>query len=378
MMPTILEVNRVGDLAGHRSLWNSLLAKTTDATFFHSLDWLETYWQHYGRNQTLRVLIVLATDGPIGILPLVVRSERTRVGRLRVLTYPLNDWGTFYGPIGLYPAATLSAGLEHVRRTPRDWDLVDLRWVDPKRTHFAQTRQIMKESGFPARERTWARAAVIEMSGTWGQYWSNRPREWRQDVDRLERQLAAGRDVTYVCYRPRGDAYGDADPRWDLFEACIEVARKSWQASSATEATLSHRSVRPYLRDTHVSAVRSGSLDLNLLLVDGTPAAFAYNYRYGGSVYGLLAGFDRDLAAMEPGTVLTRKVLEESFRCGDRLYDLGTGSLEFKRPWQTSTVRSCHYTHYPATVPRVQLLRMKRWLQRRSHAEDDAVRPGMA
>ncbi|NQT11783.1 MAG: GNAT family N-acetyltransferase [Planctomycetes bacterium] len=371
MMPSVVEINQIGDLDDYRSLWNSLLPKTTDATFFQSLDWLEAYWRHHGRSQTLRVLIVSAADGPIGILPLVVRTERTQVGRVRVLTYPLHDWGTFYGPIGPNPAATLLAGLQHVRRAPRDWDLLDLRWVDATRSDFAHTGQTMRSAGFPAREQVWSRAAVVEMSGTWDEYWNGRPRQWREDVDRLQCRLADRGEVTHVCYRPKGDAHGDGDPRWDLYEACTEVARKSWQGSSTTGTTLSHRSVAPYLRDTHVAAARSGALDLNLLLVGGTPAAFAYNYRYGGSVYELRTGFDRDLAAFGPGTVLKRKILEESFRRGDRLYDQGTGCLECERSWQTSTVDSYHYTHFPVTVPRAQLLRAKRWLQHRFHAEDN-------
>ena len=85
-MSDVEEINDVRDLAGYRLLWNSLLPQTGNATFFHSLDWLEAYWRHYGGNQKLRALIVSAADRPIGILPLVVRQEGTRVGPVRTLT----------------------------------------------------------------------------------------------------------------------------------------------------------------------------------------------------------------------------------------------------------------------------------------------------
>ena len=55
--------------------------------------------------------------------------------------------------------------------------------------------------------------------------------------------------------------------------------------------------------------------------------------------------------------------VEDGFRRGDRCYDLGVGSLEVKRPWQTSVARPVTGSHtFPATVSRVQLLRLKRWL----------------
>ena len=99
-------------------MWGNLLRQTARGSFFQSLEWLEVYWRHFGQGQRLRVMVVLDEDRPSGIVPLVVRSERSKVGGLRVLTFPLHDWGSFYGPIGPEPGRTLAAGLEHVRRTP--------------------------------------------------------------------------------------------------------------------------------------------------------------------------------------------------------------------------------------------------------------------
>lgn len=364
-MAKVQEVNDIKDLAGYRLLWNWLLPRTGNATFFQSLDWLEVYWRHYGGGQKLRVLLVSAAGRPIGILPLVVRTEKTRVGPVRVLTYPLHDWGTFYGPIGPNPTATLLAGLKHVHGTPRDWDLLDLRWVDKIGCDMGRTRHTMECAGFRPRERAWARAAVVDMAGTWEGYWHTRAKKWRQNVRRLERRLTKRHEVKHVRYRPQGDAYGDGDPRWDLYDASVELAQKSWQGSSDTGTTLCHQSVEQYLRDTHARAARSGSLDLNLLVVDGNPAAFSYNYHHQGSVYGLRMGFDPSLAALGPGTVLQKMMLEDSFRRGDHFYDMGVGSLACKRHWQTSVATSFRYTHFPSGVPVAQLLRIKRWFQDR-------------
>ena len=46
------------------------------------------------------MLTVFVDDRPAGILPLVVQSEKSKVGRVRVLTFPLHEWGSFYGPVG--------------------------------------------------------------------------------------------------------------------------------------------------------------------------------------------------------------------------------------------------------------------------------------
>lgn len=366
----VREINDLDGLAQYRLLWNALLPQTRNATFFQSYDWLESYWRHFGDGQRLRVLIVHVDDEPIGILPLVVTTDSTRVGAVRVLTYPLHDWGTFYGPIGPNPTATLRAGLEHIHNSPRDWDLLDVRWVDAECSDRGRTARAMEAAGFVPHEQPWTQTAVVTMDRPWEEYWGSLQQKWRQNVRRNHRQLTERGKVTYVRYRPEGDAYADGDPRWDLFEACMEVARASWQGKSTTGTTMCHESVCAFLRDVHAAAARTGSLDLNLLLLDGRPIAFLYNYHYRGRVFGLRMGFDPALAGAGPGKVLMGMMLQNSFERGDRELDLGAGSLDAKRSWLTGLTTSYRYTHFPATALRANVLRLKRWYTRQRHGRN--------
>ena len=369
-MPDVYEINRIDELANCRLLWDSLLPETANAAFFHSLDWLEVYWRHYGRGQRLRALIVSAGGRPIGILPLVVRTESTRTGPVRVLTYPLHDEGTFYGPIGPNATATLLLGLRHVRQTRRDWDLLDLRWVDAVGCDLGRTRRAMRWAGFRTREQAWMPAAVVDTNGTWDDYWSSRTEKWRRHVRCCRHRLAEHGEVALLRYRPEGAARGDGDPRWDLYDACLRIARDGPREVDAAASGPGHRGADRYLRDVHARAAEAGSLDLNLLLVDGTPVAFAYNYGYRGSIYRLSTGWLPGLAAFGPGTVLQRLLLEDGFRRGDHRYDMGTRPFRCKRQWQTSRLTSYRYTHFPSTAPRAQLLRLDGWLQDRFRARE--------
>ncbi len=363
IVPAVEEITRIEQLAGYRLHWDVLLRQTPEASFFQTLDWLESYWEHCGEGQRLRVLVVYSQNKPIGILPLVIRTERTRVGPVRVLTYPLHDWGSFYGPIGPNPTATLLVGLKYIRRTRRNWDVLDLRWVNAAGHDLGRTPRAMHAAGFHPHEQPWMQTAVIEMSGGWETYWSGRPKKFRHNVQRLTRRLQEQGRIRYVRYRPRGAAEGDGDPQWDLYEACCGVAKKSWQGASHNGTTLCHCSVSECLRSIHAAAARAGCLDMNLLFLDEVPIAFSYNYVYRGNVYALRKGYDPKWAKVGPGTVMQAMMLEDSFRRGDHLFDLGPGSLQWKRDWLTSVLTSYRYTHFPAWAPRAQLLRLKRlWL----------------
>lgn len=366
-MANVVEINQAEQLADYRVSWAALLQDTPGANFFQSLDWLEVYWRHYGASQTLRVLMVSNGSRLQGIVPMVVRREQTTVGPLRVLTFPLHDWGSFYGPIGCDSLGTLHAAFEHIANTRRDWDIIELRWQGGPSGDAAITQQAMLDSGYQAYATLWDQTAIVDFTGTWQSYWASRKGSWLRRYRRAERELASLGRVSHVRYRPQGMAHADGDPRWDLYDACEEVARRSWQGKSPNGTTLSHESVRPFLRDVHTAAAALGAVDLNLLMIDDRPVAFVYGYCYRGQLYGLRRGYDAELAPRGAGNVLLGHVLQDSFARGDKSYDLGVGSLDSKRYFQTRTLPILRFSHYPPLALRTQLLRLKRWWDSRTN-----------
>lgn len=360
------QIDRIEDLAPFRSLWTTLLARTPGATFFQTVQWLEVYWKYYGQNQQLRVLLVYQKSKLAGIVPLVVRTEPTRIGALRFLTYPLDFWGSYYGPVGADPGAILDAGLGAVHAAPRDWDVLELRWLGRDELDCDTTRAIMKRRGFPAIQTVQDHTVWIRLTGTWESYLASRTSKWRNNYRRWLRHLEQHGKVEYLRYRPKGAAQGDGEARWDLFDACQDVARKSWQSQSPNGTTICHDSIRGFLRDVHAAAAALGALDLNLLLLDDTPIAFAYNYYYNGATYGLRIGFNPAYSRDGPGNVLYGKIIEDSFRRNDRLYDLGPGSLNCKKYFQTHVRPVCRCSHFPLTRIRPQLMRVKRYFDARA------------
>ena len=372
-MPYVREINQIDELLGLRTVWRTLLDRTPGASFFHSCEWLHTYARHFGEDMKFRILLIGPPDCPEGILPLVVYREGTRVGPLRVLSYPLHDWGSFYGPIGPNPAGTLAAGLRHIRQTPRDWDFLELRWCGAPGTDLRHCDEAMHYAGFQSYPSIWDRTAVVDLRGDWASYFAGRPSSLRNNFRRRQKRLAKLGALRFERYRPRGETQGDADLRWDLYETCERLAGRSWQASSTSGTTLSSDSIRSFLRDVHVEAVRLGAADINLLWLDDRPVAFAYNYHWRGYVSGLRVGFDPELGREGVGGLLWGMSLRDSFERGDRVYDMGAGALDVKRHYRTDVLPVFRFGHYPALAPRTQLLRLRRWAQGHLLGEDAAL-----
>jgi len=125
----------------------------------------------------------------------------------------LHEWGSFYGPVGPDPELTLTAGLEHIRRTPRDWDILELRWQGAVDTDPGQTQRAMLAAGFQSYATLSNRSAIVDLGGTWDAYWSARKGAWLRRFHHAERKLSEQGVISHVRYRPTGLA-DDNSPRW--------------------------------------------------------------------------------------------------------------------------------------------------------------------
>ncbi len=365
-MTSVREINAIGDLAPYRSAWNELLSQTKNASFFQTLEWLELYWKHYGRDKKLRVLLIMEKDALLGIVPLVVLRDKTRIGPIRFLTYPLSSWGSFYGPIGPSPELILTAALNHIRQTPKDWDVLELRFVDAEGTDGGATERALKTAGLRAYRTTQGEASLIDIPVSWNDFLASKSKNWRKSFRSWERKLGQQGEIQFVRYRPRGEAHGESDPRWDLYDACLAISEKSWQSSSPDGTTLCHPEVREFLRETHAVAVRLGAADIALLLLNGIPLAFGYNYYWNHNLVGLRVGYNHHVTQKSGGgSLLKAYIVRDSCERGDLVYDMGPGSMDIKRQIRTRTATIFRYSHFESLSPRLQLMRLKRWFDQK-------------
>lgn len=362
-MADVVEINDLESLQHYRMAWNALLDETPRASFFQTFDWFEQFWRHFGHVRRMRILVARSSGAIIGIVPLCVQRESFRVGSLRVLTYPLADWGAWYAPLGPNQAATMYLAASHLSRTPRDWDLLDLRWTDAHPVEHPAVGPALQAAGLPCIRRPYQTNSVIQMDSSWDEYLASKSRKIRHEIRRrMNLGERVDRRIEFVRHRPQRAACGDGRPRWDLFDACQRIAGRSWQATSVDGNTLSDGDVAGFLRHCHAAAARLGMVDMTMLTVDDQPAAFGYNYHYKQTLIGLRMGYDPDYASLGVGATLLATAIRDSFRRGDAALELGAGENRFKLEYRNLVELSYQFTHYPAAW-RSQSLRLTHWLR---------------
>lgn len=375
-MIEVREINRLNELDSLRAVWRDLLAKTPRHSFFQTLEWLETAWRSYPHRQRLRVVVVSRDGVPIGIVPLCVRTERRKLGSIRVLTYPLDDWGTFYGPIGPEPKFVARAAIQHVASTARDWDFIDLRWVDEAADEFLALGESLREAGFDFRVRPRMQVRLCNIAMGWDAYLKSRSRNWRRKMKSDSEALACAGEVRYVRHRPAaGEANYERDD--EIYDVCAGVAERTWQAEDESQSTLCSPRVREVLRRLHHEAAKLGMLDVNILYVGDRPAAYNYNYVANGRVYGLRCGYDATLRLDGCGRVLLYKMIEDSFRRGDTEHNFGPGDQPYKQRFSTDLRLAYSFRHYARYSLRSQLMNLRDEVAARLWSEQALIERGL-
>ena len=358
----VQELHSIDALKRIATTWHSLLAKTPEASFFQSLTWLQIYWKHYGAGQDLRVLLIKNNQEPLGIVPLVRKSEKTKVGLISYLTYPLDYWGSFYGPISAYPETVLAAAVDYLKHKGLGKDVLELRWLSGEGGQCEQAQAALQSVGFKPILTSLDASAVINLPNTWDEYLASRSGKWRNNLRRWQRKLKEHGEVTYKRFRPEA---GGGDDYLHIYDECLRIAKVSWQSSSSNGTTLTHQEVAAFLKELHEAASKAGCVDVNLLKLNGRAIAFAYNYIYQGSVFGLRVGYDSSAPCKGVGNILYAKAIEDSIRRGDWRYDLGPKHLGIKRPLMNAEVPSYRLSCYQSRSVRQQLMRMKRCWENR-------------
>lgn len=311
------------------------------------------------REKKLRVLLIQVDCQILGIVPLVQQTERTKAGRATVLTYPLDCWGTFFGPLGSDLAATLYTTAKYLAAEPREWDLLDLRWINPE-VDRGRTVSAMRCHGFQPNDLPWHTAYGVELTGDFDAYLATRSSHFRERLRRASR-LAVAEGIRGERYRPLGGTSNAGGANLALYDECVGLAARSWQGDSTTGTTLSHPQATAYFRDCFEAAAQLGMLDLVTLRHQGEAVAFCYNFHHRGEVQGLRMGYAPELKRLSLGSLVMAFQIQDSFERGDHLIDLGTEYPEVKQRWMTRSLltrRACYYS--PLSVP-AHVLRWGHW-----------------
>jgi CelD/BcsL family acetyltransferase involved in cellulose biosynthesis len=308
--------------------WNELLHDSPSARFFLTHDWLHTWWAHLSGRRKLRILAVREDGRLVALAPLAVSPPSAR---FLLPMKRLDFLGT--GIVGsdhldlIVRNGWEERGLREMVDLLRSGrTMIHLSQVDEGASAVRRVTAAMASGGWRLAESSAGICPFIDLSrGSWEEYLAGRGREHRYAFRRKLKALSGRFEVRFEEVRSE-------DRRRLALALLMDLHLKRWKRKGESGAFHT-----PALRGFHDEisrrALERGSLRLQVLWLDGRPAAAIYGFLHDGVFSFYQSGFDPAFHPWSVGLVAMGLSIQSAIAEGAREYDLLHGAEKYKFHW---------------------------------------------
>jgi CelD/BcsL family acetyltransferase involved in cellulose biosynthesis len=357
-------VELVSDYAAFVDLeprWNEAVQRASVPYPFLRHEWVRSWWDAFGGNAQLHILVVKAGEQIVAIAPLLRETARmygVPVSRVRFLA---NDHTPRTDFIVADPSEETYRAIWDTLRQDDSWDLLQLNQVVKPSVTLDTFSRFAAEEGLSFGTWPHSDSPYLTLTGTWEQYFNSLSAKFRSNIrNRMTRLTRHGEPVLEVLRERTAieGAYADA----------LRLETSGWKAEEGT-SICSDPSVERFYALLTERATERGWLELLFLTVGGRRIATSYGSTYGGRLFLFKTGYDPELATCAPFKLLTYFAIRHA-------YERGLGEVDFlgdAEPWKlewTPAARSHDWLFVFANTRRARLLHsikfqwgpeLKRW-----------------
>ena len=332
-----LSVELVSDpdvFIGIANTWKELLERAGIDCPFLTHQWVQTWWESFGRGKKLHILLVKSGEEPIGIAPLMLTRRRFYGLPVNCLEFIANvhtprcDFIVSRRAEDVYRAIWTA-----LRDQNKLWDMLLLCQVPFDSSTLQEIGRLAGQDGMANGQWISADSPYLLIREGWDDYFKGISSKHRSNVSRRLRRLSETGDVKIERVSSEYELEG-------ALEEGFRIEGAAWKDHVGTSIHF-HPDSRRFYTKLAERFGRMGWLQLCFLTVAGRRIAFHYSVCYGNKVYLLKPGYDPQFASFSPVNLLCFLFLKEAFRNGLSEFDFLGVEDEWKLQW-SRTVRR-HY-----------------------------------
>ncbi len=277
-----------------------------------------------GLGSSLAVAALYLPDGRLAGATVFVESTARMCGlSVRVRELPGNRLMAYHHELIGGHAAELLRAVADAVETPCDVMLVPSvergGATDTATTRYAAARGARWER-VPG-----VRSPYLKVTGSWDEYLATRSANFRQNLKRKRKALAAHGEVTERFYTQESEVA-------ELLELIGQVERASWKVGAGMAISASAQE-RDYYTSLLPWLARKQALSANVLFVGGVAAAYSLCYRWRDRVAQMKTSFDERLSAATPGLTVNATAIRQAFESGAVEFDFLGDVMPHKMHW---------------------------------------------
>jgi CelD/BcsL family acetyltransferase involved in cellulose biosynthesis len=324
----IEEVNDVEKFRALKETWNELLQKGSDNNVFLTWEWLFIWWQHYGGENKLRIIVIKEAGKIIGIAPLMQRKYREGFLSVEVLENLCAEECDYSGIILAEKShEVLTLLIEYLAKVMKDEKLVVRMYHIPENSVFLT---LLREQ-YPLflkslylDETPSSYCSYISLPATWDEYFSTLSPTGRRNIRRAARHLQKDHVVTYT-------KYSNGEELQERLDLLFKFHLKRWKDSKFNQSES-----RNFYLDVSKAFILNNWLEFSFLNIDGKPASLIWAFIYDNTFWGVTNVFDLNYSNYSLGQLHLMNSVENTIQYGLKKYDFLKGDEAYKYHWTDS------------------------------------------
>ncbi len=302
-----------------RPEWNALLADSWTNSLFMTWEWQRVWWRELGSGELLLLAVRDDSGRLLGVAPLYLSHDTGRRSLTLVGCVDVSDYLDILVRRGC-EALVYDALLTALDERRARWDSLTLCNVAAGSPTLAFLPRLVAARGWAVTDDYEDVCPVITLPATWEAYLAGLSKHQRHEVRRKLRRI--GEEAVAV----RRVYTGGAD-----LDAALEVFFYLHRLSHVDKATFMDDRMAAFFRNMTQAMGEQGYVELNILEMDGAPAAAMYNFRYRDDLLVYNSGYDPGLRPnLSSGIVLLSQCIQDAIERGLRTFDFLQGDEEYK------------------------------------------------
>jgi CelD/BcsL family acetyltransferase involved in cellulose biosynthesis len=346
----MLAIRVITDEAALRTLepqWNRLLQASGSDSFFLTWEWIDSWWEVYGRAGRHRLLVLVAEEegAIVGVAPLMVTpvgplGVQRELGFIGQGVDVRPEYIDFFVRPGREAEVTAAFCTELTGPLCGRWDTLRLETVLTSSPNLP-----VLEDHLAARQVLLRRSAVMpsryaELRGAWEDFIKGKSTHFRKRWNNTRNRLLRDGEVSYR-FAPVDVSVDEA------FDELVRLNHERWGDQGTSFRSESY--IRLHRQLCQRIAPR-GWLMLVLMMQQGKVVAVKYDFVYNGKLWGNQGGWSVDFQQKKVGEILIGRLIEWGLERGLREYDFLGGEAEYKERWGTGVREMVDLDAFNATA----------------------------
>lgn len=339
-------LNNIDELLQLKNEWDKILEENKNHIPFLELDWIRLWWEHFGKEHELFVILYTDNTNVIGFCPLMITRKKL-YSEINFIGHGMASYMDFVFK-DQYRERLVESLLEILLNLKGNF-LINLYGIFEDSKNYGHISKALSSN------------KVTNCLNNIKSYYFELPDQgfqsfYNSQLGSRSRKVIRNRESR--LNRLGNLVYKQAEE--SQLEDAFKVYEKRWQRKAENSSFLSKKN-KDFLKTLAVSQAPFNTL-VSILSLNNRIISFVYSFEYKGRYISKLIAHDDDFEILSPGKIIIKNEIEDCFYRKIQLYDFGLGGEEYKTVW-TNNYKNVKNVIFPSDKLTSKLVFLKLYLK---------------